>query len=160
MRTDAIFPLASMTKPIASVAAMQLIEQGHVLLTGPLHSILPPFRDAKVLTIHGLEPARSPITLLDLLRHTAGIGAVNLYPNSPIAKIYAEARVSDPEQTLAACIDALAALPLMHQLGTIWDYSDFLLVTRDCGLSRQGPRESNQGDKDAERHEVRKFTDV
>jgi CubicO group peptidase (beta-lactamase class C family) len=123
MRPDAIFPLASMTKPIASVAAMILVERARMLLTDPIERFLPAFRDAKVLTTYGLEPTRLPITLLDLLRHTAGIGSATVYPDSPVGKLYAQAGVHDPEQPLAACIDKLAAVPLMHQPGTIWDYS-------------------------------------
>ena len=114
LKSDAIFPLASMTKPIASVAAMMLVERGRIMLTDPLESILPVFRDAKVLTIHGFEPARRPITLLDLFRHTAGIGSGTVYPDSPVGKLYNAAGVRDPEQTLAVCIDKLAELPLMH----------------------------------------------
>jgi CubicO group peptidase (beta-lactamase class C family) len=123
MKPDAIFPLASMTKPIASVAAMTLIERAHILLTDPLETILPAFRDARVMTIYGPEPARRPITLLDLFRHTAGIGSGTLYPESPVGKRYVESGVHDPRQTLAACIDTLATIPLMHQPGTVWDYS-------------------------------------
>jgi CubicO group peptidase (beta-lactamase class C family) len=74
MRPDAIFPLASMTKPIASVAAMILVERARMLLTDPIERFLPAFRDAKVLTTYGLEPTRLPITLLDLLRWTRKIG--------------------------------------------------------------------------------------
>jgi CubicO group peptidase (beta-lactamase class C family) len=123
MKPDAIFPLASMTKPIASVAAMILAERARIFLTDPLERFLPAFRDAKVQTICGLEPARRPITLIDLLRHTAGVGSATVYPDSPVGKLYAQAGVHDPEQPLATCIDKLAALPLMHQPGTIWDYS-------------------------------------
>jgi CubicO group peptidase (beta-lactamase class C family) len=123
MQPDAIFPLASMTKPIASVAAMMLVEQARISLLDPLESVLPAFREMKVLTIYGLEPARRPIRLLDLFRHTAGFGSATLYPNSPIGKLYTEAGVGDPSQTLAVCIEKLATLPLMHQPGAIWDYS-------------------------------------
>jgi CubicO group peptidase (beta-lactamase class C family) len=82
MQPDAIFPLASMTKPIASVAAMMLVEQARVSLSDPLESVLPAFRGMKVLTIYGLEPARRPISLLDLFRHTAGFSSAAYYPDS------------------------------------------------------------------------------
>jgi CubicO group peptidase (beta-lactamase class C family) len=123
MKPDAIFPLASMTKPIASVAAMILAERARISLTDPLERFIPAFRDVKVQTTYGVEPARLPITVLDLLRHTAGIGSASVYPESPVGLLYAQAGVHDPEQPLATCIDKLAALPLMHQPATIWDYS-------------------------------------
>lgn len=123
MKPDAIFPLASMTKPIASVAAMMLVERARILLTDPLESVLPAFREAKVLAAHGPEPARRPITLLDLFRHTAGLGNPWLYPDSPVGKLYMDAGVCDDQQTLAACMDKLATVPLMHHPGAIWDYS-------------------------------------
>ena len=100
MRPDAIFPLASMTKPIASVAAMILVERARMLLTDPIERLLPAFRDAKVLTTYGLEPTRLPITILDLLRHTAGIGSATVYPDSPVGKLYAQAGVHDRNSLL------------------------------------------------------------
>lgn len=102
---------------------LMLVEQARISLSDPLESVLPAFRDMKVLTIYGLEPARRPIRLLDLFRHTAGFGSVTLYPDSPVGKLYAEAGVGDPSQTLAVCIEKLSNLPLMHQPGAIWDYS-------------------------------------
>ena len=57
-----------------------------MLLTDPLELFLPAFHDAKVQTTYGLEPARLPITLLDLIRHTAGIGSATVYPDSPVGK--------------------------------------------------------------------------
>jgi CubicO group peptidase (beta-lactamase class C family) len=123
MPVNAIFPLASMTKPVASVAAMMLVERGELVLTDPVESLLPAFRDMKVLTIHGPEPARRPITVLDLFRHTAGLTNNAIYPESSVGKLYAEAGVRNPNRTLGDCIDLLATLPLMHQPGTMWDYS-------------------------------------
>jgi CubicO group peptidase (beta-lactamase class C family) len=123
MPVNAIFPLASMTKPIASVAAMMLVERAELGLTDPVESVLPAFRDMKVLTVHGPEPARRPITVLDLFRHTAGLTNQSIYPESPVGKLYAEAGVRDPNRTLGDCVDILSLLPLMHQPGATWDYS-------------------------------------
>src|SRR5215468_7092947 len=83
MRTDAIFPLASMTKPIVSVAAMILVERGKLFLADPVAEYLPQFADMQVavetrdsctgVARTVLEPASSAITVQDLLRHTAGM---------------------------------------------------------------------------------------
>src|SRR3954447_23692509 len=123
LETDAIFPLASMTKPLVSMAAMMLVEQGRIFLSDPLESILPAFASTGVLTLYGSEPVGRPITLLDLFRHTAGFTSGSLYPSSLLGKLYFDTGVHDPNQTLAVCIERLATLPLLHQPGTVWDYS-------------------------------------
>jgi len=133
LKPDAIFPLASMTKPIASAAAMILVERGRLKLTDPITAHLPAFREMRVAiekrdeatdtTELTFERARRPITIQDLLRHTAGMTNGTLYPNSAVGKLYVEAGVHAPDRTLAQAIDALAKLPLMHQPGTVWDYS-------------------------------------
>jgi CubicO group peptidase (beta-lactamase class C family) len=83
MRTDSIFRLASMTKPIASVALMMLFEEGRFLLNDPVSKYLPEFKDMKVLVVNTpgtatptrLVPAEQEITIRHLLSHTAGLAA-------------------------------------------------------------------------------------
>src|SRR5258708_20133732 len=73
MRTDAIFRIYSMTKPIVSVAAMILVEDGALELTDPVAKWLPAFKDVKVFTSGGLVAAERALTVQDLLRHTPGL---------------------------------------------------------------------------------------
>ena len=73
MAKDAIFVLASMTKPMASVAALILAERSELLLNDPIGNYLPALKDMKVATATGTEPARRQPTLQDMMRHTAGV---------------------------------------------------------------------------------------
>jgi len=73
MRVDTIFRIYSMTKPMASVAAMILVENGALQLTDPVSRWLPAFKDMKVSTTGGEVPAQRAMTVQDLLRHTAGL---------------------------------------------------------------------------------------
>jgi len=77
MATDAIFRIYSMTKPIVSVAAMMLIEEGRLLITDPVSKTIPAFANVKVGVASGdrldLQPLRRPVTVQDLMRHTSGL---------------------------------------------------------------------------------------
>ena len=73
MRTNSLFRIYSMTKPIVSVGAMLLVEDGALLLTDPVSKWLPAFKDVKVWTASGEVAAERPMTVQDLLRHTAGL---------------------------------------------------------------------------------------
>ena len=73
MPKDAIFVLASMTKPMAAVAALMLAERGDLLLNDPIGNYLPALKDMKVATAGGTEPARRQPTLQGMMRHTAGV---------------------------------------------------------------------------------------
>jgi CubicO group peptidase (beta-lactamase class C family) len=123
LKPDALFPLGSMTKPLASVAALTLVERARILLTDPLTRSLPAFLDTPVLTPEGREIIRRPITVEDLFRHTAGFINGQLYPDTPLGRLYIEAGVYDPARPLSASIDRLAKLPLLRQPGLAWDYS-------------------------------------
>ncbi len=124
MRPDAIFPLASMTKPIASVAAMILAERGRLLLTDPVSLHIPAFREVMVATETGeTERPRRPILIHDLLRHTAGIAHPLNMPNTPQGRAMAAARVLDPAITLAESVERIARIPLIAHPGTLWSYS-------------------------------------
>ena len=129
---DAIVRIASQTKAITSIGAMLLYDEGKFQLDDPISKYLPTFRNSKVLasfnpadSSYTTVPARSEVTIRQLFTHTSGIG----YPviGSPEARaIYAKAHIpsgiGSPEGTLAPTIDALGALPLLHQPGERFTY--------------------------------------
>jgi CubicO group peptidase (beta-lactamase class C family) len=126
MRKDAVFRIYSMTKPIVSVALMMLVEKGLVLLRDPVSKYLPEFVRVRV----GVERAgqlelkvpNRPMTVHDLLRHTAGLTYEFLEP-SAVRLLYSEAKLFARHRSGAEHCAALAQLPLMHEPGTVWDYS-------------------------------------
>ena len=131
MPKDAIFRIYSMSKPIASVAAMMLVEQGKLTLDEPVAKYIPAFKDMKVgMEAKGedgkpelhLVDAKKPITIQDLLRHTSGL-TYGFFGDLLVKKAYLEAdlRADDPDN--AAFADRIAKLPLAFQPGTTWDYS-------------------------------------
>jgi CubicO group peptidase (beta-lactamase class C family) len=132
MKVDAIFRLASMTKPIVSVAAMMLVEDGKLDLLAPVSQYLPEFKDLKVgveqADIVGgkraltLEPQRRPMTVQDLLRHTSGL-VYGQNGDDLVHKAYVDANVADRGQTLAEMVTKLSKIPLAHQPGRVWEYS-------------------------------------
>ena len=126
LHKDSLFRIYSMTKPIVSVAAMMLWEEGRFLLGDPLAKYLPEFASPTVAVERGgrieLVPAERDITLQDLLRHTSGL-TYEFRGNAPVQKMYMEAKVFRRNQTNAEQAATLAALPLMHQPGTRWEYS-------------------------------------
>ena len=126
MQEDTIFRIYSMTKPLVSVAVMMLVEEGRLMLSDPLQKFLPAFADPKVAVERDgrieLVPAARAITIHDLLRHTSGL-TYEFTGTAPVQRMYADAKVSRPGQTSAEQVASLAALPLMHQPGTRWEYS-------------------------------------
>jgi len=132
MKTDAIFRLASMTKPIVSVAAMMLVEEGRLDLAAPVSNYLPEFKDLQV----GVEttdaatgkpaltmvPQKRPMTVQDLMRDTSGL-VYGQFGDQLVHQAYRDANVSDRNQTLAEFITKLSKLPLAHQPGEVWEYS-------------------------------------
>lgn len=131
MREDALFRIASMTKPITSVAVMMLYEEGHFLLDDPVSAHLPAFQAMQVLVPdslapdgYRLDPAQRPITIRDLLTHSAGI-TYGSFGQPYIADQYRAAGISDgltqTEGDLATMVDRLARLPLTQQPG-VWQY--------------------------------------
>lgn len=143
---DAIFRIASMTKPITSVAFMQLVEQGKVALTDPVAKYIPEFAKLGVFVGGGGNVpfiTRAPSTLMrvvDLLRHTAGF----TYSFQEQGNVDAAYRKTDVESwtknTSQSVIDTLAQIPLEFDPGTQWNYSvatDIvgILVERISGLS-------------------------
>ena len=134
MQRDSIFRIYSMTKPIFSVGAMALVEEGSLYLSEPIAKYLPAFSEMTVgvATIdprtgaENLEivPANRPIKVHDLLRHTSGL-TYAFIGKGPVKALYEEAGVDDfsRARTIADYADELAKLPLLWQPGTTWDYS-------------------------------------
>jgi CubicO group peptidase (beta-lactamase class C family) len=131
MRKDAIFRMYSMTKPITSVAVMMLYEQGKLALDEPVAKYIPAFKDMKVgVETKGedgkpkleLVPARKPITIQDLLRHTSGI-TYGFFGDMLVKKAYVDADVFGGDPTNEQFAERIAKLPLAFQPGTTWDYS-------------------------------------
>lgn len=131
MQSDAIFRIASMTKPITSLAIMMLAEEGRMSIVDPVAKYLPEFRDLKVaVTRPGadgkpattLELVRVQMTVQDLLRHTSGL-TYGFTGAHPVKQAYVEAKVGDPNDTNATLVTKLSKLPLMWQPGTTWEYS-------------------------------------
>ena len=120
MAADAIFRIHSMTKPLVSVAALVLHEQGRLRLSDPVALHLPEFAAARV-GVDGVAPAR-PMTVQDLLRHTAGLTSEFL-PQNPVRERYVQAGLSARDRSNAEFSTLLAGLPLMHAPGTVWEYS-------------------------------------
>ena len=132
MTNDAIFAIASMTKPIASFAVMMLHEAGHFELDDPVSKFLPELGGLEVgvaSSPDGAEagfrtvPAERDMTIRDLLRHTSGL-TYGIFGNSPVDRMYIEARLlGRSDLTLADFVTELAKLPLKHQPGARFEYS-------------------------------------
>jgi len=129
MTEDTIFRLYSMSKPVTSVAAMMLVDDGKLALDDPLSKYVPAFADVKVAAGHGeggkpaleTEPPKRPITIEDLLRNTSGI-TYGFYGDSPVRKLYANSDLFEGDFDNAIFAERLAKLPLAEQPGTRWDY--------------------------------------
>ena len=139
MTPEAIFRIYSMTKPLVSVAAMMLVEDGEIELTDPVSKFLPGFdklqvsvagKDAAGNTSYALVPQERQMTVQDLLRHTSGLAYGEITNNAPVkeglekAGLYRkeldfDARNLTPDDEIAK----MAAVPLAFQPGTTWNYS-------------------------------------
>ena len=128
MATDAIFRIASQTKALASVGVMLLQEEGRLLITDPVGKYLPEFMETTVAEPndgggYDVVPAKRPITIRDLLTHTAGIS----YGNGPAADRWQEAGITgwyfaDRDETVGDVMARLAGLPLDGHPGEAWIY--------------------------------------
>ena len=139
MPSNAIFRAYSMTKPLVSVAAMMLVEDGRIQLTEPISRYLPEFHDLVVSVPRpdplgqpgfALTPADREPTVQDLLRHTAGFTYGEFTGNKLVKQGLAAAGLVKPEFDYNATdltpqeeIDRLAKVPLAYQPGTVWEYS-------------------------------------
>ena len=124
MPQDAIFRIASMTKPVTSVGVMMLIEAGKVKLDDPVEKYLPEFAGRPVIAqfnaadaSYDTRPAKRPITIRHLLAHTSGLGYA--FTDPTVAKIVDASKKTEPE------------LPLLHDPGAKWTYS---AATRVAGM--------------------------
>ena len=125
MTNNAIFRIASMTKPVTSVAVMMLYEEGKFLLDDPIAKFIPEFKEPKVLSADGTTvPAKREITIRDLLRHTSGISY--RFWGKPVAEVYEKAGIFDglapTEGTIADMTKRIAAQPLHSQPGEAFEY--------------------------------------
>jgi CubicO group peptidase (beta-lactamase class C family) len=131
MSRDAIFRIASMTKPVTIVAAMTLVEQGRLNLSDPVSRHLPEFKDVKVgvekkdvsgTLVLVLETPRREMTVLDLMRHTSGL-TYGFTGKSLVRERYAQEKIDEPGLNNAAFVSRLSRAPLQNQPGEVWDYS-------------------------------------
>lgn len=130
MTPDTIFRIYSMTKPVTSVAAMMLIEEGRLKLDDPVAKFIPAFAETKVgVEVKGedgqptlkLEPLKRPILVRDLLLHTSGI-TYGFYGDSLVRKAYKAAEIYAGDFDNAEFVERIARLPTQEQPGTLWDY--------------------------------------
>ena len=119
MKSDAIFRIASMSKPITSVAIMILAEEGKLDIGAPVAQYLPEFREVKV----GVEKAlpKRAMTVQDLLRHTSGL-TYGIFGSSAVDELYKKSNFF-AAKSLAEMVATIASLPLAHQPGEAWEYS-------------------------------------
>jgi CubicO group peptidase (beta-lactamase class C family) len=126
MKEDAIFRIYSMTKPLVSLAAVMLAEEGRLPLGDPVSRYLPEFGGAQVAVEQGggvrLQPARREATVHDLLRHTAGL-TYEFLGASAVQRQYQAADIANRSRTNARFSKVLAALPLANHPGSVWHYS-------------------------------------
>jgi len=140
MAKDSLFRIYSMSKPLVSVAAMMLVEEGRIQLTDPVSKYLPPLKamtvsvakaDSEFAKITYTQvPADREMTVQDLLRHTAGLAYGEITQNAPVkealgkAGIYKTAIDYDARDLAPAeQVERLSKVPLAHQPGTVWEYS-------------------------------------
>jgi len=133
MKTDDLFRIYSMTKPIVSVAAMMLVEEGRLLLEAPVARYIPAFANVQVgvektdaqghKTLDLVAPRR-PMTVQDLLRHTSGL-TYGFFGDGLVKKAYQDANISaSGNLSNAEFADRIAKMPLAYQPGSTWDYSN------------------------------------
>ena len=127
MAQDTIFRIYSMTKPVTSVALMLLYEEGRFQLSDPVENYIPEFKDLPVAVgedDNGIvtEPADHPMTIRELMSHTAGL-SYGIFSESPVDALYREAELMHPDSTLQDFIADLAKIPLRQQPGSMWHYS-------------------------------------
>ncbi|MDX2033913.1 MAG: serine hydrolase domain-containing protein [Blastocatellia bacterium] len=126
LKKDAIFRIYSMTKPITTLAAMMLYEEGRFQLNDPLYLYLPEFRDVEVYQENGqpggarVKPRR-PISPRDLMSHTAGL-TYGAFGDTPVDRQYRAANLLDGSMTLADFSKKVASLPLLFHPGERWNY--------------------------------------
>jgi CubicO group peptidase (beta-lactamase class C family) len=131
MQADSIFRIYSMTKPLVSLAAMLLVEDGVIQLADPVSKHLPSFKDLRVSSGGGeIAPDRA-MTVQDLLRHTAGLAYGEITKNATVKDAIVQAGLTKPGvidfdsrgMTGPEQVERLSKIPLIHHPGTTWEYS-------------------------------------
>ncbi|KUM78205.1 serine hydrolase domain-containing protein [Streptomyces curacoi] len=130
VEADTLWRIYSMTKPVTSVAALLLVEEGRLSLDDPLERHLPAFAEPRVyISGSGADmvtrPADGPIRIRHLMTHTAGL-TFAFYHTHPVDALYRDANLESavlPGSDLATTVDVYASLPLQFEPGTQWNYS-------------------------------------
>jgi len=123
MTEDTIFRLYSMTKPIVCTALMTLFEEGRFRLIDPVARYVPSLAGLKVRQADGtLADPKRPVMVRDLMAHTSGL-SYHFLEDTPVGRMYADAKLIDPKVPLAEAIDDLARYPLAFEPGSRWHYS-------------------------------------
>jgi CubicO group peptidase (beta-lactamase class C family) len=129
VKDDTIFRIYSMTKPITSIAFMQLVEQGLVALDEPVHKYIPAWKDLGVFVGGFMQTFRTkrterPMLIIDLLRHTSGL-TYGFQESTNVDAAYRKLKIGEIEKsgTLDGMVETLAKLPLEFSPGTAWNYS-------------------------------------
>ncbi|MFL4980816.1 MAG: serine hydrolase domain-containing protein [Xanthobacteraceae bacterium] len=140
MSLDSVFRIYSMTKPLAAVGAMMLVEEGKIQLTDPVSKFLPAFKNQQVSVARAdsefakitytTVAADREMTVQDLFRHSAGLAYGEITVNTPVKEAYANAGLYNRQRDYDAraltpqeFVERLAKAPLAHQPGTVWEYS-------------------------------------
>ena len=132
MPRDAVFAIASMTKPVAGVAALLLWEEGRLGLADPIERFLPQLGNRRVAVLNErvlagqgpieTVPAERSITIQDLMRHTSGLTYGGLGTTAVHSLYPASSNVAGATLDAATFLEQLATAPLLYQPGTVWDY--------------------------------------
>jgi CubicO group peptidase (beta-lactamase class C family) len=139
LKKDAIFRIASQTKAITATAVMMLWEEGEFQLDDKISNYIPEFGEAQILdtfneadSTYTTKAAENQITIRDLLTHTSGIGYGVIDGDDQFKKMYAKAGITDlfttEKITIAESVKKLATLPLHHEPGEAFTYSEGLDV--------------------------------
>lgn len=121
---DTIFRIYSMTKPITTVAAMMLYEEGLFQLDDPVADFIPELKDVKVFAGAGVPPVElaRPIAIRHLMTHTSGL-TYGFLGASPVSAMYNQAKILRPDHSTKQMVQTLSTLPLANQPGEAWRYS-------------------------------------
>ncbi len=123
MQPDTIFRIYSMSKPITSVAAMMLYEQGTLKLDDPISKYIPEFKELKVYSESGKHDGQvRQMSVRDLLRHTSGL-TYGYFGNTAVDKMYRAKGILNRKSSLQDMVNELSEIPLLYQPGTKWHYS-------------------------------------
>jgi CubicO group peptidase (beta-lactamase class C family) len=121
MQKDTVFRIYSMTKPITTVAAMILWEEGKFKLDDPVYQYIPEFKGLQVYQATGETVSGRAMTLRDLMRHTSGL--TYGWGTDAVEKMYGKKNVLDHNQPLSVMVDKLSGIPLLFNPGEKWNYS-------------------------------------